>query len=259
MASNTRILDTQHDDLEIKTNEYKTAIEKYNNVVLYQRVEIFIAVAIIALQILTSIKLFQSYSATSMLAIILTIFAAYIATDFISGLVHMMVDNNTNYASLTGPFVAAFHLHHANLIYQNNHPLKIYFYESGHKFWLFFYLLILCAAQFFWRLNFCFNLFLVVIGILSSVSELSHFWCHNGARGNKMIRFLQKNHILLSMKHHKQHHRKDNMHYAFLNGMTDCFLNIIAHHFYRGYKNHSDKHVENYKKQVSKVILNAAK
>ena len=49
--------------------------------------------------------------------------------------------------------------------------------------------------------------------------------------------------ILLSKKHHMKHHLKDNTNYAFLNGMTDFSINIIAKHLYNGYKNNSDLHV----------------
>ena len=246
----------QHNNDDIKTKEYKIAIEKYNRMARYSRIEFCASIIIITLQIATSIKLFQHYNATSIIAIIITVFIAYIATDFISGLVHMIVDNNTNYSSLVGPFVAAFHLHHSKLIYQEKHPVKIYFFESGHKLWLVFYLLALFIIQYSVNLNFCLDLFLVIIGVLSSVAELSHFWCHNSTRCNTIIRFLQKYKILLSMKHHRLHHINDNMHYAFLNGMTDYFLNIIAHYFFQGYKNRSDKHVAGYEIDILPAINN---
>ena len=234
--------------LDVKIKEYKIAIEKYQNVPLYTRVEIFIAVMVVSLQIATFTQLIHQYDATSIITILITLFIAYIATDFINGLVHMIVDNSTNYTSVVGPYVAAFHLHHTRLTYQNKHVIKIFFYESGHKIWLFFYLWILCFSQHLFHLNFCFNLFLVAIGFLSSLAELSHFWCHNSTRGNALVRWLQKYRILLSMKHHRIHHTDDNVNYAFLNGMTDPFLNKIAHYFYRGYKNFSDRHVMAYER-----------
>lgn len=228
---------------DVKTKEYKVAIEKYNRMARYSRIEFCASVIIITLQIATTIKLFQHYNATNIITIIITVFIAYSATDFINGFTHMIVDNSTNYTSIVGPFVAAFHLHHSKLIYQDKHPVKIYFFESGHKLWLVFYLLAVFTIQSCVNLNFCFNLFLVMIGLLSSVAELSHFWCHNVTQCNSLIRLLQKFRVLLSMKHHRLHHTSDNIHYAFLNGMTDYFLNIIAHYFFQGYKNRSDKHV----------------
>lgn len=237
---------SQQDDnnnLDIKTKEYKVALEKYNTVFWYTRTETVASVIVITLQIATLITLFPQYNASNIMAIIMTIVIAYVATDFINGLAHMIADNTTNYTSFVGPFFAAFKLHHSKLYYQSKHPIKIYFYESGHKLWLVFYLLIIFIVQHCVNLNFCLNLFLVIIGTLSSVAELSHFWCHNSQNGNAIIRALQKYRLLLSMKHHRIHHCSDNINYAFLNGLTDPLLNIIARIFYQGYKNRSDLHI----------------
>ena len=76
--------------------------------------------------------------------------------------------------------------------------------------------------------------------VLSCIAEVSHFLCHNSE--SKVVHFLQNNHFLLSKKHHNFHHQKDNMNYAFLNGMTDPILNFIAKKYYRGYKTESDLH-----------------
>lgn len=241
--------DSNHSHLAVKIKEYEVAIEKYKNIPWYIRIEIFFSIVVITLQSETTVTLFQQYNSTGIFFIIATIFISYFLTDFINGLVHMIVDNNDRYNSIVGPFVAAFHLHHIKLTYQEKHPIKIYFYESGHKIWLVFYLMIIFTIQRLTHLNFCLNLGLVSIGVLSSISELSHFWCHNKKQTNRFIRFLQENKILLSMQHHKLHHQKDNINYAFLNGMSDPILNRIAKQFYSGYKNFSDKHVAAYEKK----------
>ncbi len=235
--------------LAIKIKEYEVAIEKYKNIPWYTRVEFFFSIIIITLQIATMMTLLHQYSTTSIVAVVVTLFVSYFLTDFINGIAHLIADNAQNYTSIVGPFYAAFHLHHIKLTYENKHPVKIYFYESGHKIWLVFYLIIIFLAQCFTHLNFCLNLCLVSIGVLSSVAELSHFWCHNKKQANRFIRLLQKNRILLSMQHHKFHHRKDNINYAFLNGISDPILNIIANRFYSGYKNFSDRHVAAYEKK----------
>lgn len=235
--------------LAIKIKEYGIAIEKYKNIAWYTRIEFFFSIVIITLQSATTVNLCQQYHTTSLLAIIVTLFIAYFLTDFINGLAHIIADNNENYASsIVGPYYAAFKLHHIKLTYQNNPLLKVYFYESGHKIWLVFYLMIISIIQCLAHLNFCINLCLVSIGVLSSVAELSHYWCHNKTQTNRFIRLLQKYHLLLSMKHHKFHHRHDNTHYAFLNGMSDPLLNLIAKYFFSGYKNFSDQHVATYEK-----------
>lgn len=241
--------DSSDPHLANKIREYEVAIEKYKNIPWYTRIEIFFSILIITLQIATTVKLFHQYSTTSIFAITVTIVVSYFLTDFINGFAHLIADNAQNYTSIVGPFYAAFHLHHIKLTYQNKHPLKIYFYESGHKIWLVFYLIIIFLAQYVTHLNFCLNLCLVSIGVLSSLAELSHFWCHNKKQTNLFIRLLQKNRILLSMQHHKFHHRNDNINYAFLNGVSDPLLNMIAKRFYSGYKNSSDKHVAAYEKK----------
>lgn len=232
--------------VETKIKEYKSAIEKYKNIPWYVRVEMIISILVIFLQFFTLVHLCFQYQEGRIIYIFGSLIAAYILTDFVNGLVHMIVDNSQQYSSLTGPFIAAFHLHHVKLNYETIHPIKIYFYESGHKFWLAVYLALLLILQMVLNLNFCLNLCLVAFGILSSVAELSHFWCHNQKQTNRFIRFLQKYRLLLSMHHHQFHHKQDNTHYAFLNGVTDPLLNMIAKHFFTGYKNFSDKHVSAY-------------
>jgi len=49
------------------------------------------------------------------------------------------------------------------------------------------------------------------------------------------------------MSHHKEHHAKDNVGYAFLNGMSDVLIDKIANKLYAGYQQHTDRHFENYK------------
>lgn len=234
---------TEHNTVDTKAKEYAVAIEKYYGIAWYGRVEVFSSVIVVSLQIVTLIKLFENYTATSIIAIIATAIFAYIITDFISGIAHMIGDSNTHYTSIIGPFIAVFHLHHSKLIYKNKHPIKIYFYESGQKFWMILYLSALLIMQSYANVAFCLDLFLVAIGIFSSFAELSHFWCHNKTQCNIIIQSLQKYRILLSMQHHGFHHRNDNTHYAFLNGMTDPLVNLIANHFCKGYKNHADLHL----------------
>jgi len=237
--------------MDIKVSEFSDAIEKYQTFSLYTKFETLLAIMIIILQALSLINLWRTYHYHSALSIIFILFIAYLATDFFNGLVHMIVDNNTHYNSIVGPFIAAFHMHHFKMQYTERHPLKIYFIESGHKFWLGLYLILLIAAQQFMSLSANLNLSLVAFGLLSSIAEVSHYWCHNGSKNNAIITFLQKYRLLLSLKHHRIHHVHDNMNYAFLNGISDPLLNIIARHYYKGYQNHSDKHVATYVKRIT--------
>ena len=93
------------------------------------------------------------------------------------------------------------------------------------------------------------NFILVGIGILSSISEVSHYLCHNS--NSWLTKILQKYYLLLPPKHHLMHHKKNNTNYAFMNGMTDPLLNIIAEKVYDGYVNNTDQHYKYYKKQTT--------
>ena len=232
-----------------KFHQFNHAIEKYNSTPRYTQFEIFLSVIVILTQALSLFNLFETYSMQSLPGFLGTLVLAYVATDFINGLVHMMVDNNSHFTSIFGPFIAAFHLHHYKLRYQEKHPIKIYFYESGHKFWLVIYLLLLIYAQHNLHVSPNLNLGLVTFGILSSIAELSHYWCHQ-QHNNRMILWLQKYRLLLSLKHHRLHHINDNTHYAFLNGISDPLLNLIARACYKGYKNRSDKYVFAYFQKI---------
>lgn len=220
-------------------------MQRYNNVSIYTLLERINSIFVVSLQAHILVSLLRSYDGTLIIALFGAFIVAYILTDFINGLVHMYMDNNTQYTSVVGPFISAFHLHHARR-YKPKHPLKVYFYETGTKFWLLVYLIGLAFSQHYLLLNYSVNVCLVSIGILSSIAELSHYWCHNATKKNKFISLLQKYHILLPKKHHAAHHLHDNTHYAFLNGVTDPLLNKISRYYYKGYKNHADQHAAAY-------------
>jgi len=238
-ASNTGKISNMNN----KFHQFSCAIEKYNSIPWYTQFEHFLSVVVILTQGLSLFNVFQTYSIQSIPCFLGTLILAYVATDFINGLVHMIVDNNSHFTSIFGPFIAAFHVHHYQLRYREKHPIKIYFYESGHKFWLVIYLLLLMYAQQRLALPSNLNLGFVTFGILSSIAELSHYWCHQHTKNNRLILCLQKYRLLLSLKHHRLHHINDNTHYAFLNGVSDPLLNVIARACCKGYKNHSDKYL----------------
>lgn len=240
--------------IDVKVREFGDAIEKYQSFSVYINFETLLSVIVVILQALSLINVIQTYHFQSGIFLILSIFISCLTTDFFNGLVHMIVDNNVNYTSIVGPFIAAFHMHHFKLKYTKKHPLTIYFTESGHKFWLVIYLILLTGMQKYLNLNANLNLGLVTFGILSSVAEVSHYWCHNPPQNNVIISCLQKYQLLLSLKHHRIHHIHDNMNYAFLNGISDPLLNIIARNCYKGYKNRSDQHVAMYSKTLIKKV-----
>ncbi len=173
---------------------------------------------------------------------ILSFIIAYILADFWNGLVHMYMDNNEKYESFWGPFIASFHLHHRTPKYKKNPVLLVYFNESGSKIWMapftILTILLLPILPIFVALTFMYFF------ILSSFAELSHYFCHTV--DGRFISFLQKTRFILHKKHHAKHHLNDNINYAFLNGISDPLINIIAKKYYSGYKNGTDKHYESY-------------
>lgn len=234
------------DDLTLKVAAFSHAIHAYQTHWFYRHCGQFVSFFIVLLQLVTTIQLYQTYNNTHPFMLLLIFILAYIITDFINGLVHMIMDNNTAYTNYAGPFIAAFHLHHASPQYTRRHPLKVYFDESGSKFWLLVYLLLLVFTQAIWPLSYGVYFGLVCVGVLSSFAELSHYWCHNATPKNRIIKYLQHYHILLSPNRHAIHHTADNTQYCFLNGSADALVNYIARRCYKGYQQHADQHLAGY-------------
>lgn len=248
----------KNQDLMIKVDALSAAMETYNTHWFYRHCGYVISFFVVLLQIVTLFNLYQTYDHTNTLILLLVFIFAFIMTDCVNGFVHMYMDNNTNYTSFAGPFIAAFHLHHSVPKYTKRNPIKVYFYESGSKFWLMVYLFVLVWVQQKGTLNYGINFGLVWFGILSSVAELSHYWCHNATKKNTIIRCLQKYHVLLARKHHALHHTSDNVQYCFLNGMTDPLVNCIARYWYAGYKQHADQHIAIYVKRTNQATQHDA-
>ncbi len=236
--------------MQRKYSDFQKAMDLYNSCSAYYATNIATSILIILLQVLSIITMLRLVHIEYASQYVFPIILSYIATDFINGCVHMYMDNNTNYRGILGPFVAAFHLHHLAPAYRKRNPLKVYFYESGSKFWLLGYLVVLNIFQS--TLSPGISVFFVGIGMFSSFAEVSHYWCHNATDNDYIIRSLQNLNILLSKKHHRIHHQEDNKHYAFLNGIADPLINIIAFKLFDGYKSHSDLHTMAYRgKQTS--------
>ncbi len=240
--------------LEKKINEFKIAIEKYHNNPFYNKLGYLVSIAVILLQISSLLQLLLRfntvYNEYLYIELFIVFIFSYVFTDFINGLIHMFMDNNTNYNSTAGPLIAAFHMHHKYPRYKDRAAILVYIGESGAKVWLPFFLSGVLLLQYYINLPLEIYFILVSIGILSSVAEVSHYWCHNSRQENKVISFLQSCRILLPKKHHMKHHLKDNNNYAFLNGVTDPLINIIAARLFDGYKNHADRHVMAYSEKV---------
>lgn len=234
-------------DHSIKIREFDAAMQRYHHVPLFKLLSTGLSAFIILSQLITYQYLLTSApSDTSLLFCLLSVTASYVVADFVGGIAHMYMDNNVNYHSTFGPLIAAFHLHHQKPRYNKVNPLLVYFFESGTKWWLAGYLLALIIAQATLTMPFYIQLFFVSFGVLSSFAEVSHYWCHQPHDEHSLIAFLQRHRLLLSKEHHAYHHKYDNQNYAFLNGMTDPLLNLIAKHQYHGYKESADRHAGAY-------------
>ncbi len=227
--------------LELKQKEFNEAMARYHSIKYYQLTYKIVSTINVSLELILLYILFTL--SIPFIWVVPAVFISYFITDFISGLVHLHMDNNDSYNTFYGAFVSSFHLHHKTQKYKDKNLLLVYFDESGTKFWLAPYLLfvlILCFSS----INHVVLFVMILIGILSSVAEVSHYLCHNSK--SKFVRFLQDVGLLLSIKRHQKHHNDDNIGYAFLNGISDPLIDKIAKNFYKGYKYNSDRHYEKY-------------
>jgi hypothetical protein len=167
---------------------------------------------------------------------------ALFLADLVNGLVHLWMDHNSRYGGWTGPLVAAFHLHHARLRYEEKPLWRVYVHESGFKLWLPPVILIFLLMDKWFTLPAPLLRVVALSAILSSVAELSHFLCHN--RDGRLLRRLGRMGLLLDKARHLRHHREDNVSYAFLNGWSDPLIDRLASWGFKGYKHGTDRHVE---------------
>ena len=225
-------------DLTLKQRQFNAAMELYNSTDTYKSFGTVISVANISLQTYLLYRVTSLSIGTVRQMVVLIV--AFLVTDFMNGLVHMYMDRNDDYESVAGPLIANFHLHHKTPQYKR-HPLPlVYFTETGSKVWLVGYLLIVALLLETSRLNAFVLYALVYIGILSSVAEVSHYLCHSSNSAVAML--LARIGLLLPKRHHAAHHLQDNTSYAFLNGLTDPLINLIAGKYSTGYKSNTDLH-----------------
>lgn len=215
-------------------------MDKYEHHVVYRNIGTVVACVIVVLQAVCIAKLSWS-SAT--LAWIPLFILAFVLADFVNGIIHMVMDNTDDYTSIVGPLVAAFHRHHHIPRYRDRPALVVFFAENGMKNWLAVYMVVLVATMSHLPAAVAFTL--LAFSLLSSTAELSHYFSHNST--NRLVHALQQARILLHPDHHWVHHKADNTHYSFLNGMTNPLVNFIAKRAYpRGYVTTTNAHSSPY-------------
>jgi sterol desaturase/sphingolipid hydroxylase (fatty acid hydroxylase superfamily) len=229
-------------DLAEKQHQFNAAMERYSTRAGYKLFNTAVSTGNISLQLwlFWQLRTVPTGAGGQVAALLIS----WLLADFVNGLVHMYMDSNDRYASLAGPLIANFHLHHRTPRYTPRSLPVVYFVETGFKVWLFPCLVIVSLlTQVDW-LNPLLLHILVYTGILSSIAEVSHYLCHNSVSPLAML--LGDCRILLSKKHHALHHLQDNVSYAFLNGLTDPLINPIAKRFFTGYKQNTDLHFATY-------------
>lgn len=219
-------------------------MDRYYSVAAYAYLRVVVSASVVLLQ-LAALTLVP-WGSLTLATLALGFLAAYLLADFLNGVVHMVMDNTDAYGGVIGPLVAVFHLHHKTPRYQDSSPAAIYVLESGSKHWLVPYLCVLVYAQAQGSLPGGVSLVLTLVGVLSSVAEVSHYLCHNST--HPLVRALQRVRLLLPPEHHAVHHSRDNVRYAFLNGITDPLIDAIAKRSCGGYVGRVDLHVQKYRK-----------
>lgn len=230
---------TQWDNKQI---QFVAAMQRYEGDWVYPFINKIVSWLNISLQIFLLILAVRLD--IGMIWHVFAVVVAFVLADLVSGLVHLYMDHNDHYASVVGPFIAAFHLHHDTPRYTDRSLIHVYVDESGSKQWLVVFLMLFSFLFLFTAtppLLLCIGAYFAVF---SSLSELSHYLCHNSSA--KSVRLFQRLWILLPKRHHMQHHLVDNVNYAFLNGMSDPLINWIARNFYSGYRSGTELHTALY-------------
>ena len=226
----------------VKQIQFNAAMVRYQTLRRYQIINNMVSVANISLQIYLLCLIWPQSIGLAWQAVSLLL--AFFLTDFVNGLVHMLMDNNDSYDSIFGPFIANFHLHHKVMQYKKHNLAVVYFNESGSKVWLVGYLCAVYLLLGMLKEHQIVSYVLVYVGILSSVAEVSHYLCHSSDSALSML--LGRMRVLLPKRHHARHHLEDNKNYAFLNGFTDPLLNLCATALFMGYKGTTDTHYAHY-------------
>lgn len=230
------------DELALKRRQFGAAMALYNGRRRYKVFGWLVAAANVSLQ---GFLLYRAFSHSIGVPAQLAVFAAaYLAADFVNGLVHMHTDCLDNYESIGGPLIANFHLHHKRPRYKDSPLPLVYFNESASKVWL--VPCLAAAALLGSRPGFSPALMygFAYWGVLSSVAEVSHYLAHNST--SPVAIALGRAGLLLDKRRHARHHLQDNVSYTFLNAVTDPLVDRIAARFYPGYKNGTDLHYAGY-------------
>jgi hypothetical protein len=182
--------------------QFSVANKQYISKKIYRFLDTLNSVLVVYIQITSFF-----YSVFLILSAVLACFLA----DFINNLVHIYIDSNDRYTSLSGPFIATFHTHNIKQRYNYRNIFNMYFFGFCIKFQLPLtpvFLLTLCVIL---PENESLPFFVIVFWILSSIAEFSHYLCHN----SKSVFLIQRVKLIIPKENHKKHHIYDGVNYIF--------------------------------------------
>jgi len=159
---------------------------------------------------------FLNYTNVSVINLLLLVYLA----DFISGLLHIFLDNYTGDNPYIKPHAQGFQNHHADPKEFTQREIFTVFTEPGHSVILFN----LINSYF---LNFYFLIFTGLVNIV----QLTHYQAHciNHKTFSKSVAdffiILQKYGIILSTENHSKHHKTFDNNFCILTGWANPVLN----------------------------------
>ena len=157
---------------------------------------------------------------------IIIFLGSIIISDFLSGLVHIYLDNSkiTYSGKLNDFFKIGFQVHHLYPLYQwTTHKHFQPHYEANTVFFLTIILSIINIFTYN-SLIICYILYLTIL------LQINHYWSHAIIVKKKVpviVNFLQEYGILLHYKKHMKHHSNYDTGFSFLNGWSDPIFNYI--------------------------------
>jgi plasmanylethanolamine desaturase len=142
-----------------------------------------------------------------MIRLIVESLLAYTLADLLTGIYHFVTDRGWNVASQ----VALFQQHH-------DRPAQLGVDLSPAIAGI----PLMALALLGWH-----PVFFLALGTSVTLAQVPHYWAHH--RGNRLVRFLQRLHLLLPPRHHARHHHGEfDRNYCVLSGWNNFWLNWVV-------------------------------
>lgn len=163
--------------------------------------------------------------------VLLSVVGGMFFADFITGLIHLLADINplSPYLVTEKPLNQwiswGFHLHHAWV--ENWNHCDIYYAGFLRAGFLFYLPVMSMVVLFHHSLNRFVGISLIVAAHTGIFVQYSHAAAHGRWKGNKLVKLLQRLHLILPKETHQLHHRDFDKNFAILNGWSGFVLNLL--------------------------------